>query len=120
MCADAWEDAVTPRVHLDLRELVSDEKGHLSTARVGLWVTMALAILTVGVDVALTVAAARAFIPNPVYALEGTMFTVFAGWAAGPRIAQYLLPQVGQIAQGIGASARPPHAGMDQDERGND
>ena len=27
-------------------------------------------------------------------------------WAAGPRIAQYIGPQLGQIAAGIGASAR--------------
>lgn len=94
------------RTHLDLRELVSDERGHLSTARVGLWVTMALAILTVGVDIGLTLSASKVFIPNPAYAMEGTMFTVFATWAAGPRIAQYIGPQIGAVVQGIGASVR--------------
>jgi len=101
-----------------LSDLVKDEKGALSSARCGLWVTVALALATVAVDVWLTFHAAKAFIPNAVYALEGTMFTVFASWAAGPRIAQYIGPVIGQVAQGIGASSRakPPFPGMDQDE----
>lgn len=91
---------------LDIRELVSDEKHHLSSARVGLWITVLLAIGCFTVDVVLTIQHAAARIPNPVYATLGTMFTVFASWAAGPRIAQYIGPQIGQIASGIGASNR--------------
>lgn len=104
---------------MSVRELVSDEKHHLSTARVGLWTTMVLTFATIAIDIVLTILAKHT-IPNAIYSLEGTMFTVFASWAAGPRIAQYIGPQIGQIAQGIGASARPPHDGMDQNERGDD
>lgn len=111
---------MSARSRMDIRELISDEHSHLSTARVGLWTTMALALVTVAVDVWLTVHASRLTIPNPVYALEGTMFTAFAAWAAGPRIAQYIGPQLGAIAQGIGAANRdkPPYEGMDHHEDG--
>ena len=108
------------RQRLDIRELVSDERHHLSSARVGLWITVLLAVLCFGVDIGLTVTHAPARLPNPVYATLGTMFTVFATWAAGPRIAAYIGPQIGQVAQGLGQSTRdaPPYPTMDQGEHG--
>ena len=104
----------------DLRELVSDESSHLSSARIGLWVTVLLFALVAAVDVGLTIQRTPMRIPNAVYATLGTMFTVFASWAAGPRIAQYIGPQIGQIAQGIGGANRdqPPFPGMDRGEDG--
>ena len=104
----------------DLRELVSDERHHLSSARIGVWVTLLCAIAVGGVDIWLTVTAAHFRIPNAVYSLFGTMFMAFASWAAGPRIAQYIGPQIGQVAQGIGASNRdqPPYPTMDKGEDG--
>jgi len=104
-----------------LEQLIEDEKKKLSASRVGLWITVTLTIVTIAIDVYLTLHAAKAFIPNTVYALEGTMFTAFATWAAGPRIAQYLGPQVGQVATGIAAAARDallPNNRKD-DERGD-
>lgn len=101
-------------------DLVKDERGALSSARCGLWVTVVLALVTVSIDVWLTVHGAKVSIPNTAYALEGTMFTVFASWAAGPRIAQYIGPQIGQVASGIASavrSNREPDARKD-DERG--
>lgn len=88
-----------------LRQLVTDETRKTSSARLGLWITVGMALITVGVDIALTLGSSASHIPNTVYALEGTMFTVFAAWAAGPRIAQYIGPQLGAIAQGIGQSS---------------
>lgn len=35
--------------------------------------------------------------------LDVTIFMVLGSWAAGPRIARYLLPQVGAVVQGAGA-----------------
>lgn len=101
-----------------MRQLVEDERGQLSSARVGLWLTVCVAVAVIGVDVHLTLAASTAFVPNTVYAVLATMFTAFASWAAGPRIAAYLAPQIGQIASGIGAARRnePPFAGMDVGE----
>ena len=91
---------------MNIRQLVSDERNNLSSARVGLWVTVLLGMFCIGVDAALTLGRSSVRLPNTAYALLGTMFTVFASWAAGPRIAQYIGPQIGQIAAGLGASAR--------------
>jgi hypothetical protein len=93
-------------IHPRLHQLVEDEKGKLSASRVGLWLTVLLALTTVAVDIALTVHAVKAQIPNTVYSLEGTMFIAFASWAGGPRVAQYLGPQLGQVATGIAAATR--------------
>lgn len=54
-----------------------------------------------------------------VLSLLGSVLLGFMGWAAGPRVAQYLLPTIGQVAQGI-AQARPPYPTMDVNERGLD
>ncbi|MEA3244798.1 MAG: hypothetical protein U9Q74_01450 [Gemmatimonadota bacterium] len=98
------------RWHPRLGELIHDEKGKLSVARCGLWLTIGVALVVMAVDVHLVVSGAEARVPNTVYALLGTMFTAFAAWAGGPRIAQYLAPQVGQVASGIAAAARDPIA----------
>lgn len=106
---------------MSARELLIDEQGKSSGARTGLWVTVAMALITVGVDIWLTVQhATPARIPNTVYALEGTMFTVFAAWAAGPRIAQYIGPQLGKVVSALATARqdpREPNARTD-DERG--
>lgn len=99
-----------------LHQLIEDEKHKLSAARVGLWITVGLALATVGVDIHLTMIAALAHIPNTVYALEGTMFTAFAAWAGGPRIAQYLGPQIGAVATGIAAAIRDARLPSKQDD----
>ncbi len=88
-----------------LHQLFEDESGSLSSARAGLWTTLALSIATIAVDVSLTMQGRHA-IPNAVYALESTMFMAFATWAAGPRIAKYIGPQIGQVAQGVASAAR--------------
>lgn len=69
--------------------LFRDEQGALSSARISFWLSLLVAFLTIGVDVALTIQSAAARIPNTVYGLEGTIFMACAAWAAGPRIAQY-------------------------------
>ena len=95
---------MTWRYHL--RDLVTDERGHLSSARVGLWTTVAVTLVVVGIDVVLTLHGAQARVPNTVYGVLGTMFMAFASWAAGPRIAQYLGPQIGQVASGLASASR--------------
>lgn len=101
-------------------DLVKDEKGALSSARCGMWLTMLLAIIAGGVDIHLVLQGSTVSVPNAIYATLSTMFMAFASWAAGPRIAQYIGPQLGQIAQGIGVSNRdkPPFPEMDRDESG--
>ena len=53
-----------------------------------------------------------------VLSLGGTALVMFGGWAAGSKFAT-AWGGLGQVAQGI-AQARPPFAGMDQNERGDD
>lgn len=93
-----------------MSNVVKDEQGSWSSARIGMWTNLAAIYLYV----------LLAEVPSPVVlAPLASIELGFMGWAAGPRIAQYLLPQIGAVAQGIGM-ARPPHAGMDQNERGDD
>jgi hypothetical protein len=86
-----------------------DERGDWSTARCGLWATLVFA----GWYIVAT--------PKPdagVLSLMGTALVMFGGWAAGSKFAT-AWGGLGQVAQGI-ASARPPFAGMDVNEKGDD
>ena len=47
-------------------------------------------------------------VPNAAYALLGTIFTGLLAWTSGPRIAQYLGPQIGAVAKGIGDAVKQP------------
>jgi hypothetical protein len=100
--------------------LVTDEQGKMSAARVGLWITVAESLIVVAIDVHLAIANASARVPNTVYALLGTQFTIFAMWAAGPRIAEYIGPQLGKVVSALATARtdpREPNARTD-DERG--
>ena len=82
-----------------IRQLLSDEKGKVSAARTLLVGEMLYTGILILFDIVLW-----GDVSNAIYALLGTIFTGLLAWAAGPRIAQYLLPQIGAVAQGIGAS----------------
>ena len=82
-----------------IRQILADEKGKLSAARVLLVATLVFTAVMIAADSLLW-----ATVPNAAYALLGTIFTGLLAWTAGPRIAQYILPQIGAIASGIGAS----------------
>ena len=82
-----------------IRQLLSDEKGKVSAARILLVGEMLYTGILILFDIVLW-----GDVSNAIYALLGTVFTGLLAWAAGPRIAQYLLPQIGAVAQGIGAS----------------
>jgi len=84
-------------------ELLADENGKLSAARVLLVATLAFTAVIIVIDSLLW-----ATVPNAAYALLGTIFTGLLAWTAGPRIAQYILPQIGAIASGIGAALVEP------------
>ena len=83
--------------------LLRDEQGSWSSARCSFWLSLLVAL---GCVVADTIFAAVA-VPNAAYSLLGTIVVATASWAAGPRIAQYLAPQLGAIAKGIGDSRLP-------------
>lgn len=82
-----------------IRQILTDEKGNLSAARVLLVASLAFTAALIVVDSRLLWA-----VPNAAYALLGTIFTGLLMWTTGPRIAQYLGPQIGAVARGIGAS----------------
>ena len=82
-----------------IHQILADEKGNLSAARVLLVASLAFTAAIIVADSLLW-----ADVPNAAYALLGTIFTGLLMWTAGPRIAQYLGPQIGAVASGIGAS----------------
>ena len=87
-----------------IRQILADEKGKLSAARVLLVASLVFTAIIIVADSILW-----ATVPNAAYALMGTIFTGLLAWTAGPRIAQYFGPQIGAVASGIGASlAREP------------
>lgn len=90
--------------------LLRDERGAWSSARVGMWTVLLFAGWYI---------VAHDKPDTAVLSLLGSLELGFMAWAGGPRAMQYLGPQIGAVAQGI-ASARPPFAGMDQNERGDD
>lgn len=80
------------------RQLLQDERGHLSTARTLLWVWSLFTLLLI--------ALAWRELPNGVLSLLSGVEIALVAWAAGARIAQYLGPQVGSTAAAVGQSLR--------------
>lgn len=94
--------------------LLKDERGNWSSARCSWWLVVTLVVGAVYVDT-LTVREVSA----GAWTILGTLVMFTGGWAAGPRMAQYLFPQIGATVQAIGQAAR---RGLDNarkdDERG--
>lgn len=81
-----------------LSDLIRDERGNLSTARVLLW---CWSIAALGL-----VLAKYHDIPNPVLSFFSGILIALVSWAGGARIAQYIAPQIGNTAQAVGQSMR--------------
>lgn len=88
----------TDRLQALALELVQDERGRLSSARVLLWLWSL-------VSLALVVTTWRT-VPNAVLAFLSGVEIALIAWAAGARIAQYLAPQIGATASAVGQSLR--------------
>ena len=84
--------------------LIQDETGAVSTARTSFLVT---GVVGLGLTVADAVSPAVT-VPEPGYAFLGAIIGIAGAWAAGPRIAQYIGPALGQMVQGIGMAKRSP------------
>lgn len=89
-----------------LRHLYTDNKGEWSLARVGLILTILLAIGTIITDVVLTCKHEPARLPNTVYALETSMFLAFVTWVTGPRLAEHIAPQISAAASALSTATR--------------
>ena len=93
-----------------MASLLRDEQGAWSSARVGLWSVLGFTGWYI---------VSHDKPDTAVLSLLGSVCIGFMAWAGGPRAMQYLGPTIGNVAQGI-ASARPPYAGMDVNERQGD
>ena len=76
--------------------LLRDEQGSLSTARCAFWLTL---IVTLVLIVLHAFGLARP--PEAAYTLLGTVVLALAAWAGGPRIGQYIAPQIGRAAAAL-------------------
>jgi hypothetical protein len=83
-----------------MKEILTDERGSLSAARVLLTASMVFIAVIIVLD--------STFwdVPEPAYVLLGSWGIGLLAWAGGPRVAQYLAPQVGAVASGIAQAAK--------------
>ena len=81
-------------------EIVRDEQGSLSAARVFL----AASLIFTGIIIVLD--ATIWYVTEPAYSLLGGLTVGLVAWAGGPRVAQYLAPQVGAVTSGIAQAAK--------------
>ena len=85
-----------------IREVLTDEKGSLSAAR-----TFLLGSLVF--TGALIVLASTVWeVPGTAYTLLGSLVVGVVAWAGGPRVAQYVAPQIGAVASGIAKAIKEP------------
>jgi len=89
--------------------LLMDETGYPSTARVGLWVTLLVALPLIVADSRNP----RVDVPDSAYGMLTTLFIAFASWAAGPRVAQYI---ASHGAMPPAAEEMPPPSEKDPEE----
>ena len=83
-------------------EIVKDERGSLSAARVFLAASLIFTGAIIVLDSTLW------DVPEAVYSLLGGLAVGLVAWAGGPRVAQYLGPQVAGVASGIAQAVRGP------------
>ena len=85
-----------------IKEILADERGTVSAAR-----TFLLGVLlftgTIIVLDSLILA-----VPEIAYTLLGSLNVGLLAWAGGPRVAQYLAPQIGSVAAGIAKAVKGP------------
>ena len=84
-------------------QTLTDEKGKLSAARLLLLLSLVFTAALIVFDVVLW-----GDVPSDVYSLLGVVFTGLLAWSAGPRMAQYLAPQIGAVASGIAQAVKSP------------
>lgn len=88
--------------------LLKDEQGSWSSARCSFWLTLLFTLLLIALD-----AFTRTDVVPDAYALLGTIVTFCAVWASGPRMAQYLAPQIGAAVKGIAEAGKARLKGTD-------
>ena len=85
-----------------IREIFRDERGTPSAARVFLSITMVFTGTIIVLDSIVW------DVPEPAYALLGSLGVGLLAWTAGPRMAAYIGPQIGAVASGIAQAVKGP------------
>jgi|TARA_R110000744_G_scaffold90134_1_gene175062 hypothetical protein len=85
-----------------IKEMLTDERGHLSAARTLLTASLVFSGVIIVLDSTIW------DVPEPAYVLMGSLIIGLLTWAAGPRVAQYLGPQIGAVASSIAQAAKRP------------
>jgi len=100
-----------------MRAAFTDEQEKPSLARVLFTFTLLVTLVLIVADAL----SATFIVPAAGYTLLGTLTIGLLSWAGGPRIAQYLGPQLGGIAKGLASipdRLRRTDSVRDDDERG--
>tara|TARA_R110000824_G_scaffold313833_2_gene500701 strand:+ start:338 stop:655 length:318 start_codon:yes stop_codon:yes gene_type:complete len=87
---------------MSFREIHTDERGNLSAARTLLSIFLAFTGALIVLD------SVAWDVPDPAYVLLGSIGVGLLAWAAGPRVAEYLGPQMGAVASGIAQAIKRP------------
>jgi hypothetical protein len=85
-----------------LGEILKDERGSLSAARTFLFGCLVFTGSIIVLDSLLLE------VPEIAYTLLGSLNVGLLAWAGGPRVAQYLAPQIGAVAAGIAKAVKAP------------
>lgn len=96
-----------------MREIFQDESGSFSSARCLLWLWSAVTLWAVAVDAT----HAGDALSNAAWGVLSGVEVALIAWAGGPRIAQYIAPQIGAVAAGVAAAVRDRLPSRDDDER---
>ena len=86
----------------NVKEILLDESGTLSAARTFL---LGVLLFTGTIIVLDSIILA---VPEIAYTLLGSLNVGLLAWAGGPRVAQYLAPQIGSVAAGIAKAVKGP------------
>jgi len=85
-----------------IKEILVDERGAVSAAR-----TFRLGVLLFTGTIIVLDSIILA-VPEIAYTLLGSLNVGLLAWAGGPRVAQYLAPQIGSVAAGIAKAVKGP------------
>jgi hypothetical protein len=85
-----------------IKEILVDERGAVSAARTFL---LGVLLFTGTIIVLDSIILA---VPEIAYTLLGSLNVGLLAWAGGPRVAQYLAPQIGSVAAGIAKAVKGP------------
>jgi hypothetical protein len=85
-----------------LSEILKDERGSFSAARTFLFGSLVFTGTIIVLDSIMLA------VPEIAYTLLGSLNVGLVAWAGGPRVAQYLAPQIGAVASGIAQAVKSP------------